>query len=112
MPGPISSMNPAMTEGLDRIRMNNRTERDTLGAVEVPEDAYFGAGTQRAVENFPVSGLRFPPTFIHSLAIIKKFAARVNADLGLLEQKLASAIATGKSGKILFFQHMLQENVT
>lgn len=64
-----------------------------MGTVEVPVDAYFGASTQRAAENFPVSGLRFPPVFIRSLATIKYFAARVNADLGLLELELASTIS-------------------
>ena len=69
-----------------------RIERDTMGEVQVPVDAYYGAQTQRAVENFPISGNRFPRVFIKSLGIIKKYAAQVNADLGLLDSKLAAAI--------------------
>ena len=69
-----------------------RIERDTMGEVQVPVDAYYGAQTQRAVENFPISGNRFPRVFIKSLGIIKKYAAQVNADLGLLDSKLAGAI--------------------
>jgi fumarate hydratase class II len=73
--------------------MDNRTEKDSMGTVEVPRNAYFGASTQRATENFTVSGLRFPPIFIRSLAIIKHFAAEVNAELGLLDQEIASIIS-------------------
>jgi fumarate hydratase class II len=60
--------------------------------MEVPGDAYYGASTQRAVLNFPVSGLRFNRGFIRVLGLIKMAAARVNADLGLLDSKLAGAI--------------------
>ena len=69
-----------------------RIERDTMGEVQVPADAYYGAQTQRAVDNFPVSGIRFPRVFIRALGLIKKYAARVNADLGLLDPQLAEAI--------------------
>src|SRR3990172_8003729 len=69
-----------------------RSERDSLGAMEVPADAYYGASTQRAVLNFPISGLRFSRGFIRVLGLIKMAAARVNADLGLLDPKLADAI--------------------
>jgi fumarate hydratase, class II len=48
-----------------------RTERDSMGEVRVPREAYYGAQTQRAVENFPISGIGFPPRFIRALAIIK-----------------------------------------
>ncbi len=71
-----------------------RIERDTMGEVRVPADAYYGAETQRAVNNFPVSGLRFPRVFIRALGLIKKYAAEVNADLGLLDPRLAKAIRT------------------
>jgi fumarate hydratase class II len=71
-----------------------RIERDTMGEVRVPADAYYGAETQRAVNNFPVSGLRFPRVFIRALGMIKKYAAEVNADLGLLDPRLAKAIRT------------------
>ena len=69
-----------------------RTERDTMGPMEVPADAYYGASTQRAVLNFPVSDLRYPREFIHILARIKRAAAKANADLGLLDAGLADAI--------------------
>ncbi|MBZ0156199.1 MAG: class II fumarate hydratase [Alphaproteobacteria bacterium] len=69
-----------------------RIERDSIGEVRVPAEAYWGAQSQRAIENFSVSDLRFPSVFIHSLALIKYAAAIVNADLGLLEAGLSSAI--------------------
>jgi len=74
--------------------MDMRTENDSLGPVEVPRDAYYGASTQRAVENFPVSGLQLPAEFLKNLALIKQLAARVNRDLGLLEDSAAGAIET------------------
>ena len=69
-----------------------RNESDSMGEVKIPEWAYWGAQTQRAVENFGVSPLRIPTPLIHALAIIKKHAARVNARLGLVDEKLADAI--------------------
>ena len=69
-----------------------RIERDTMGEMEVPADAYYGASTQRAVVNFPISGLRMPRRFIRALGLIKGAAATVNRDLGLLDAKLADAI--------------------
>ncbi len=69
-----------------------RTERDSMGAMEVPADAYYGASTQRALLNFPISGLRLGRPFIRALGLIKMAAAGVNADLGLLERRLADAI--------------------
>lgn len=69
-----------------------RTERDSMGPMEVPADAYYGASTQRALLNFPVSGLRFSRPFIRALGLIKLAAARVNAELGLLDKRLAEAI--------------------
>jgi fumarate hydratase class II len=62
---------------------HERIERDSLGEVSVPASAYWGAQTQRAVENFPISGLRQYPAFIWGLAIVKRAAAEVNHDLGL-----------------------------
>ncbi len=70
-----------------------RIERDSMGEVRVPAGAYWGASTQRAVENFPVSGLRFPRPFIRALGLLKGAAAAVNAELGLLEGRVAEAIA-------------------
>jgi fumarate hydratase class II len=70
-----------------------RTERDSMGEVEVPIDALYGASTQRAVLNFPISGQRYPREFIRALGLIKEAAAETNAELGLLEPDLAEAIA-------------------
>jgi fumarate hydratase, class II len=69
-----------------------RIERDSMGEVKVPKEAYYGVQTQRAVENFPVSGIGFPPEFIHALATTKYAAAAVNEELGLLEPTIADAI--------------------
>ncbi|MCS6845903.1 MAG: class II fumarate hydratase [Caldilineales bacterium] len=71
---------------------NVRVERDSMGPVEVPADALYGAQTMRAVHNFPVSGLRFPRSFIRALALIKLAAAQVNLAMGRLDPKLAEAI--------------------
>jgi fumarate hydratase class II len=70
-----------------------RTERDSMGEMAVPADALYGASTQRAVLNFPISGLRFPWRFIRALALIKQAAAETNGELGLLEPDVAAAIA-------------------
>src|SRR5262245_29219022 len=69
-----------------------RMETDSLGKVEVPADALYGAQTQRAAENFPVSGLRLPRRVIRALALIKKAAAEVNLKTGKLDAKIADAI--------------------
>jgi fumarate hydratase class II len=63
-----------------------RTERDSMGEVRLPADAYYGAQTQRAVENFPISGQRLPPELIHALGLVKWAAAVTNRDLGLLNK--------------------------
>jgi fumarate hydratase class II len=70
-----------------------RIERDSMGEMEVPGDALYGASTQRAVLNFPISGQRFPRAFIRALALIKEAAAETNAELGLLDADVAEAIA-------------------
>jgi len=69
-----------------------RIERDSMGEMTVPANAYYGAQTARAVENFPISGLRFPRSFLRALGTIKAACARVNAGLGLLDARLADAI--------------------
>jgi fumarate hydratase class II len=69
-----------------------RIEKDSLGEVHVPADAYYAAQTQRAVDNFPVSGMRPYPAFIWSMAVIKRAAAEVHKDLGLLKEEWADAI--------------------
>ena len=70
-----------------------RIERDSMGELRVPANAYYGAQTMRAVLNFPISGLRFPRSFIRALGLIKLVAAQVNAELELLDAELADAIA-------------------
>ena len=69
-----------------------RIEKDSMGEVRVPAEALYGATTQRAVENFPISGLRFPRPFIQALGMIKGAAADVNLDLGRMDQEMAAAI--------------------
>ena len=69
-----------------------RIERDSMGEMEVPADALYGASTQRAVLNFPISGQRFPRRFIRALALIKEAAADTNQELGLLDEDVAEAI--------------------
>ncbi len=69
-----------------------RIEKDSMGEVKVPADAYYGAKTQRAYENFPVSGIKFNREFISALGRVKKTAAIVNSDLDLLDGKISEAI--------------------
>src|SRR5450631_4638379 len=71
---------------------NGRVEHDSMGEVEVPADALWGAQTARAVQNFPISGLTMPLSVIHALARIKSAAAQVNADLSVLDPEVAAAI--------------------
>ena len=71
---------------------NFRIEHDSMGELRVPAEALWGAQTQRAVQNFPISGLTLPRAFIRALALIKASAARVNCELGLLDAALAQAI--------------------
>ena len=74
--------------------MTTRTETDSIGAIEVPEEAYWGAQTQRSIENFPFpSTERMPIAIVHALALVKQAAARVNRKHGLESQK-ADAIDT------------------
>jgi len=69
-----------------------RVEKDFLGELKVPNDAYWGVQTQRAIENFPISGIRFGRRFIYALGLIKMAAAQTNVELGLLDSKLGKAI--------------------
>src|SRR3954452_17550672 len=71
-----------------------RTEHDSMGDVQVPVDALWGAQTARAVENFPISGQPVPAEVVHALALLKAAAAEVNAELGVLDGERAAAIAT------------------
>ncbi|HEX5514514.1 MAG TPA: class II fumarate hydratase, partial [Gammaproteobacteria bacterium] len=70
-----------------------RSEHDSMGELHVPADALYGAQTQRAVDNFPISGLRMPRAFIRALGLIKAVAAEANRDLAGLDKELAAAIA-------------------
>ena len=70
-----------------------RIERDSMGELRVPADALWGAQTQRAVQNFPLSGLRMPRAFIRALGLIKEAAAVANQELGELDSALATAIS-------------------
>ncbi len=69
-----------------------RVEKDSMGEMRVPANALYGAQTARAIENFPVSGIRMPRRIIRMLGLVKKHAARANAGLGLLEEQVARAI--------------------
>ncbi|NOQ13599.1 MAG: aspartate ammonia-lyase [Methyloprofundus sp.] len=69
-----------------------RTEQDSMGELQVPSDALYGAQTQRAINNFPISGLTMPPAFIKTVALIKQSAAKVNMQLGLLDDPRGNAI--------------------
>ena len=70
-----------------------RTVKDSMGEMEVPADALYGASTMRAVQNFPISGTPFPRRFIRALGLIKKAAAEVNGALGLIPEGMVTAIA-------------------
>ena len=69
-----------------------RTEKDTMGQMQVPADALYGASTARAVENFPIAGRPLPPAVIHAFGHLKAACAQANLDLGKLDKKLADAI--------------------
>ncbi len=83
----------------------HRLERDVLGEVKVPSDAYYGSWTQRAIENFPVSGLRISGKFIRAYVIVKRSAALANMRIGKLDGKIGSSIVKAcdemLSGKLL-----------
>ncbi len=74
-----------------------RIETDSMGDVQVSQSAYYGAQTQRAVQNFPISGLRFPREFVRALGLIKRAAARVNLEMGFLSKEVAEAIIQAAS---------------
>ena len=71
-----------------------RTESDSMGELQVPEDASYGAQTQRAIQNFPVSGLCMPRAFLSALGLVKQACARANRDLGALDADICEAITT------------------
>ena len=88
---PPGSVRPMSAENSPETR----TEHDSMGDIEVPADALWRAQTQRAVENFPISGTTLEPSHIVAIARVKKAAARINAELGILDQDKADAIAAG-----------------
>ena len=81
-----------------------RTEHDSMGEIAVPKDALWRAQTQRAVENFPISGTTLEPAHVVAMARVKKSAARVNAELGIISKEQADAIAAG-ADEIIGGQH-------
>ncbi len=81
-----------------------RIEKDSMGELQVPADALYGAQTQRAVNNFPISGLPMPAAFIKAVGLIKRTAAMVNMELGLLPEPLGPAIVRA-AGEILEGRH-------
>ncbi|MDX2321596.1 MAG: class II fumarate hydratase [Moritella sp.] len=85
--------------------VNTRIERDSMGEVNVPSNALYGAQTQRAIDNFPVSGQPLPVDFIKALLQIKSAAAEANLTLGLLPQDIANAICTAVN------QLLVDENI-
>ena len=72
--------------------MTFREEKDSMGAVQVPQNVYYGAQTQRAADHFQISHLSFSPSFIAALGMIKRYAAQVNFELGLIKKELADAV--------------------
>lgn len=81
-----------------------REEHDAMGSVRVPTNVLWGAQTQRSLDNFRISGERMPPALIHALAVVKRAAASINHDLGLLEDEIARAIIQA-ADEVLTGQH-------
>src|SRR6266481_4172668 len=69
-----------------------RSEKDSIGTKKIPADVYYGIQTARAVENYPISGMRAHPTLIRALGMVKEAAAEANHELGLVDEKIANAI--------------------
>src|SRR6186713_2425408 len=82
----------AARETSEQLMSSHRIERDSMGELQVPTDALWGAQTQRAVQNFPISGLTLPRAFIGALGLIKQAAANANSKLGLLDADVSRAI--------------------
>ncbi len=83
---------------------NSRIEKDSMGELNVPGDALYAAQTQRAIENFPVSGIPVPDALIRAIALIKQCAAKVNGELGLLDREIGEAISAA-AGEIVEGKH-------
>ncbi len=86
----VNQQVPVGQNGMSKIQY--RLEKDSLGELQVPKTALYGAQTQRAIENFPISGLTMPRAFIRALGLVKCAAANINAELGLLDGTIAAAI--------------------
>src|SRR6476659_5115898 len=69
-----------------------RSEKDSIGPKEIPANVYYGIQTARAVENYPISGMRAHPTLIRAFGMVKEAAVEANRDLGLVEKRIANAI--------------------
>jgi fumarate hydratase class II len=82
----------AIQRCLGGMMSDYRTEKDSLGEMKVPANAYYGAQTARAVENFPISGLRFPRRFIYALGVIKRACAKTNIEMGVVDERIGKAI--------------------
>jgi fumarate hydratase class II len=91
-------------EGMSNDDGETRTEHDSMGDIEVPRDALWRAQTQRAVENFPISGATLEPAHVVAMARVKKSAARINAQLGIISEEQAKAIGQG-ADEIIGGQH-------
>ncbi|MGE3978246.1 MAG: aspartate ammonia-lyase, partial [Nitrospira sp.] len=81
-----------MKRDQNKLTALTRIERDTMGELAVPAEAYYGVQTARAIENFPISSLRMPRAVIKAMGMIKRAAATANQSLGLLDKKPADAI--------------------
>ena len=90
--------------------MAYRTETDSMGSMEVPQEAHYGCQTQRAILNFPISGQPLPFPFIRALAFLKLHAARTNSEIGLLEKSLADSIIVAAE-EIIEKKHISQFQV-
>ena len=77
---------------------NFRIEKDSMGELQVPADALYAAQTQRAVNNFPISGKQMPASFIKALLLVKSAAAQANSELGQISKKMAKAICQSVDG--------------
>src|SRR6185369_11405093 len=88
----LASPRAGTFDGVNDSPAEYRTEHDSMGEVRVPRDALWRAQTQRAVENFPISGTTLEPAHIHALARVKAAAARVNGELGVLDPDRARVI--------------------
>ena len=81
-----------MTSGGQGPSRATRIEKDSLGTKEIPANVYYGIQTARAVENYPISGMRAHPTLIRAFGMVKEAAAQANRELGLIDEKIANAI--------------------